>query len=255
MVAAAYLLGCISEMKRGKAIVARWFTIGLLAVGGAAAFSLLAPVVYANWHELGHYWDGYWRAPATALTIVLAARKVRAFPAIVGRLQSTWCWPPLWFAALLGSMLVCAFAAWNPAFLTHLDMPPVDPRIAESCKLLLWWLATLMSLLVVSSYSYETIKTKRKPQKVKTKTSDEMKLGGSDELLANWYLNDSVVDRPDLDLLGTHTVLAKRIAKRLQSSGTEAKADTALLGPLGSGKTTVLQLVRWFLSNERLGAQ
>lgn len=64
-----------------------------------------------------------------------------------------------------------------------------------------------------------------------------------DAALQRWLLDDSEVCRPEDDLLG-HDAVARRIARRLSQSD---PPTIAVVGPLGSGKSTIKELAKYHL--------
>ncbi len=64
--------------------------------------------------------------------------------------------------------------------------------------------------------------------------------------LRTWIADDTEIEQPSEDRFN-HQSIAQRIAKRITESHHEEPPTMALVGPLGSGKSSIGRLVQWYL--------
>lgn len=158
-----------------------------------------------------------------------------------------WTYPPLWLAAWLGLIALVALWATVPesaAFIgMHAEATPAMCRVMFALiGLLLWAFCLFLSL----SLDLSTTTTESAPRQV---TQADAEIEGF-QAIVGWLKDDSPIDQPDLDRFG-HYPIAQRIANRLVTGKASREASIAVLGPVGSGKTSVRKLVEHELETVR----
>jgi hypothetical protein len=149
-----------------------------------------------------------------------------------------WTYPPLWpaiaTALLLMAMYTGGTASWEPV-LEHLES--------------LWWLVAQipqwMWLAVGAGAIALVVFTEDSAPRAQAP-------GHSDDGLAalvGWLRDDREIESPQDDRFG-HDVVARRIVERLTKSDGE-NPTMAVVGPLGSGKSTIRRLVEHHLKSHR----
>ncbi len=141
-------------------------------------------------------------------------------------------YPPLWVAVVLG---------WGGVSILDPNVASTWPRYAGVLGLLVG--AVVAGIRVLRNSRRRT-------------ESDERMSGafvGQDPLtnssdLIRWIADDDVIDEPALDRFG-HDLVARRIVRRLASEQTSEAPTIALVGALGSGKSSIRALVQWRLKN------
>lgn len=168
-------------------------------------------------------------------------------------------YPPAWVAGLIGFVLLSTFWTVHPRAFTAAGGTEAD-RFLLTYRIfpfipLAWWHAILMILLAAvvvwrvervrpTKRRRETRRTQPPPVTQESRNSEAGRLASDFEALKTWLRSDVEIDDPAMDAFG-HDQVAKRIARRLinnQSSG-EAGPTVALVGELGSGKSSIRNLV------------
>lgn len=200
--------------------IRRWASIVALAIIGAFEFAVLFPTaaVYVNRLWIPP-WYSRWFVVATAGAFSLALLRIAMDPI---RLHTTQFphfvkYPPLWFSVVAALFLAAGLD------LVSFELRPVRASLR-------WWsdytwlfIGTLLLLAVV-----------RLPiprSRLRNSTAND---------ITAWAATDAPIESSAEDRLG-HAEIAERLSARLTG---DVDQSIALLGPLGSGKTSILNLAR-----------
>lgn len=151
-------------------------------------------------------------------------------------LKHPWRYPPIWCAATLGTAFLL------PA-VTHIVIIPPDP--AESVRTLSCTaiaIASASALVLALAWALRnlsaTFDSRAAPDTV---AEASFNLSGYQDIV-EWIRDDRAVSEPGRDRFGLAPV-AKRTAERLvRNAGSQL-----VVGALGSGKSSLLNLTRWYL--------
>ena len=207
----------------------RWADIFLLAAIGAAAFEAVIPL---GWYYAALLPDlTSWFSPWFARIVVLLALLVIAFIAVepIGfrtrHLRLSHRYPPLWFAVVIAIGL-----AWILDTRLRALQPGVVPQ---------WQRVDI--LLPLAVIGVLALALRQVPWRSSARQSAEPHDDAAPtwELLRQWFEREEPLDTGP-DLFG-HAPIAHRISSALQGQDDRA---IALIGPIGSGKTSILKLAR-----------
>ncbi len=240
----------------------RWGDVILLGVVGSLVCVVFCPILQKVsegavwlleylWRQTeGAFGEGHWvfgKWPLAYMVwcsfLVLAISLALALLIQLGALRwghtkSLLLYPPTWVAAL-----------WPVAILggCFLHVGMVTPQTAWECVKLLF--LSSMAVAIVSLISGRV--TLRLPWKRvsgnerQLQTTEETLTGFADDpdRLIEWLMLDEPVKHPEKDLFESH-VFARRIAELITD---QQLGSIGLIGPRGSGKTTILNLVDFML--------
>ncbi|MFN2446908.1 MAG: P-loop NTPase fold protein [Vicinamibacterales bacterium] len=233
------------HISRLRASLRRWFSIlfcGLL--GGTFVAALTALIARTSDWLLSSL------APIPSALIGLAP--VLAAVALLWRIgRGRWLglfglrdllsYPPLWLAVLVG------LVAW--AALIRIFEAPLSPDIRATSSIFLGLArpsAVVVAGLILASWCAAQL---RKSPGRSADPSPPQDLAGVDfDWIQRWARTDQPIASVTEDQFG-HRVVAERIARRLSSPG--EPPTLALIGPTGSGKTTIKNLTKELLRSER----
>lgn len=256
---------------RPRTIAIRW--ISMVAAGFTAAIILavLEPLVQPRLQV----WAESLSARGSLLLVsVFLITVAAAFMTGRGR-WSGWLgakcflgYPPLWLAVLVG--LACLGTIYGWAATSN----SVDDATAGLLAVLTgmprhgWLLLITLGLAVATAWFFALACTQNPNRKLPIATLREVASGGSEgnqradladfDTLVDWVNDgDRPISDPNLDGFG-HKQVASRIADRLCGNAMNEQQDDcptmALVGPFGSGKTSILNLTRYHLRERgRLG--
>ncbi|MBN8227449.1 hypothetical protein JYK02_08005 [Corallococcus macrosporus] len=258
----------MNTARHRNAIIKRWFEIVAfsLPAGATALFALhLAPnckdfTDFAEWAVV----------PALTLLIgfgLLWGRK-RA-PAWSG-LRHFWRYPPSWFAALLGFIWLIFFLAVSPSATQALQCPGLSSDEIRSFLSTSWMnilvlIGFITMLLIVAALLASTIGTSDEQSRVAALLGLSPPASSTTQPAAPtpptidfsklriWVQNDTPINHPDLDTFSRNPI-AKRISNKIKAR-TEKALTIALIGELGSGKTSIYNLVLHELNDAGLLGQ
>ncbi|MEE9383627.1 MAG: P-loop NTPase fold protein [Nannocystaceae bacterium] len=157
--------------------------------------------------------------------------------------------PPPWFGGVFGAWLVVT--VW---WFTDTKPGPaaLGLTVEDACIVWLGLTCVLMAMLLVA---LGWVLSNRPPQakEVKEAKDDERaestgaaaSEAPSPEAETKWLQNDEPINEPRMDRFG-HFQVAVRIVRRLERTWkkTEQCPTIAIVGPLGSGKTSIVNLIR-----------
>lgn len=150
-------------------------------------------------------------------------------------LRHFWSYPPLWVAAATALLLIGVYTG-----ITTTWQPVLDGGRAG------WWLITAVPLwlwIATGVLATMSVVANRWP----TRSASKNKTDGADlTALVNWLRDDCEISHPGDDRFD-HDTVARRIVGRLTSSDDESPT-MAIVGPLGSGKSTIRRLVAHHLT-------
>ena len=250
------------DWRRSQSIGARWIEILRLAiVTNLAAFFVIWLI--APWFErpdLAPKWflqtQKLWvECPRWALPLVLGAAFLlkclnpsawRFFRSPLRRLQTVLMYPRLWMGALLSTaLLVWALGSWG-GFAGCLGLPESIVLLIRPC--VPWGILSFVVLLVAGLLTWLTFVPRHTAEPNEpahqngeiNRPKDALSFRDFEEL-RNWLKDDAPVENLDQDRFG-HRDIARRMARRLCAPG--PLPSQAVVGPLGSGKSTLRQLVK-----------
>ena len=241
-------------MSRRRAVMARWVDILMMS-------SLAAGVCF-----LVNEWTGFIQSMGSAAHsrggALLAGAFLVAVPLalLAGRgrwlaflgLRHFFSYPPIWVAGVFGAAIAIGSHALVNDRGLFTDVPDgafafVSANLSRIIILLLLIAvaAPLLILLVVKKIGRADAGREEARDDQSTKGPDqEFDLATTVE----WYRTDKEVEHPRDDRFG-HDAVARRIAERLADASLTGEAPTiAVVGPLGSGKTTIAGLVQHHLA-------
>jgi hypothetical protein len=190
-----------------------------------------------------------WVPPGTQLAAVFVLVLVLApfghrGTLLFGRWRNVLVYPPAWVAVLLGFAFACAYwtaapAAWRSA---------MQGDFADGGgKILLEW-SVIAAVAVAVAAAVSTLWRSRSRPALPTGDEDGLSAASvgalhddSGRLLA-WLRDDAPIDSPAQDAFGQLS-RARRIVRRITAPIGESPPAMAIVGPLGSGKTSLRKLV------------
>lgn len=198
-------------------------------------------------------WSGYlakvpawfsFSSVAIGLAIIFVP-VVRTFPISGQQFRFLLRYPPRWFAGILG-------VAWILALTSGFGVGP--PTVATGWKwgLLVAVVAAAMALAYVKWIPAEVC-DRGNPSAVETKTPDAQvrDIAGDWRELEQWVMRDDPIARPEQDRFEMRDV-ARRMARRFRENGLgQSGVSMGLIGPFGSGKTSIVNLIRQDLEGLR----
>lgn len=155
--------------------------------------------------------------------------------------------PPIWVAVLIGTWIILLIQLGFGKTLA-----PVDNRTLRQC---LWYGVPCFLLGPVTVSFLLSLALRLKPSSpTKSDSTSSPRshepLSESSDLIA-WFSADTEIERPEDDRF-QHNEIAQRIAQRIAEPGSTGEAPTiALVGPLGSGKSTIARLVEHHTSGNQ----
>lgn len=198
----------------------RWTWIVVLAIIGAFEFVLLLPTaaVYTNRIWIPP-WYSRWFVVATTFALSLALLRIAMDPIRIHSTQFRHVlkYPPLWLSVVAALFLAAG-----------IDLIPLELRPVRAS--LRWW-SDYTWLCVTGLLLLAAARLPAPRSKPRISTAND---------ITAWATTDAPIESAAEDRLG-HAEIADRIATRLTGN---VDQSIALLGPLGSGKTSILNLVR-----------
>lgn len=221
--------------KRWYAIASRWVSVCSCGIIAGMAWWILSPLA-VQWMEpvvsrIGRV--SLWVLVSLTILVFLAA----IWPSARGRwrgwlgLRHAHTSPPLWVAVAIGAWIATAPAT----YFVPLAICVLVPAIMG---------------LALGTFS----RWRRKRTSASAARSGDTDASGSErpadfDKIRKWLEDDREIDHPDRDEFG-HDAVAKRIAARLSMASTQEAPTIAVVGPVGSGKTTIGRLVRHHLLHD-----
>jgi len=253
-------LSCTVMDQLVRSSLRRWGDIALLSVAGAAVVAVLAAFLFratpAVVLERG-------LAVPEGILLVLALlpwswRHRRAWLGLRNLLR----YPPAWLAALPGFALLLLLWSLVPVSFAASGGIPAGWReiLTAAGPWLLGAVGGFLLLVVVSLVFLATGHFRKAPRQGSGKDSlpSGPKTGDRPseltfEELVEWIRIDDEIEEPSQDRFG-HDAIARRIAGRLaaETGAGSPEPSIAVVGPRGSGKTSIGNLVRWYLEQREL---
>lgn len=226
--------------------IRRWGEVTAYALIGAAMMLLLAPLAAMLLKTLGSHIPKSWGEWPGLSALGVLILSIVAVPALRewARLPNLLRYPPAWIGGCLGAVLLLAFAAWRPQAFPPEFVAHDSSRILAVVAVSILGIPLALALARRRAGSERTIPTARRRLQRPVHSWDFATLQA-------WLRTDLPVDATDQDLFG-HAQIAHRIYRRLSR---ESEAQTvALVGPFGSGKTTIRRLVEHSISSHAPGS-
>ena len=229
--------------------VGRWLSIASLSVVGAvlAKFLIVAanPVTKSVVEEVVSLGTA---SLIVLITIVLIAALV---PFAKDRccgflgLRYFFAYPPLWLAVLIGSLLLVCLEHWLKSQAYGLDsLTRIDAQA------LLWLaLCVLLSFAMATIISFMRDQCSQQPKYTAGNAIQSRDIVDAKTLYEWLDKDDKPINVPEEDMFN-HRQFAKRIARRLTEKlpdGKPAAPTFVLFGPLGIGKTSIYNLLQYYL--------
>jgi hypothetical protein len=221
--------GLRAVVRRGGPVntsLSRWGSIAALAVIGAMEFEVLLPLALVYWNKLWiPPWTSPWFVAALTFVVSVALLRIAMDPIRIHTSQFRYMhkYPPL-MVAVLGAV----------AGAVGLELLPLHLR--PNRLSLHWWedgiwlaLSGMVALSVL-----------RVPRRTRTLAGDPQFTASNGDDISRWARTERPIFSPAEDKL-RHIEIAQRLVTRLSS---DVDQSVALLGPFGSGKTSILNLAR-----------
>jgi hypothetical protein len=232
---------------RSQVILDRWLEIGGLSVAGAAIVALagqwMIPFIRSRLLEPGY------GIPFAALLILICSYYGHGRLAAWLGLKNLSAYPPPWIAGFFGTLpLILCWRLFPDAF------PDVTAHTVR------WYLPALLAIVILIAHGLVSgirrlfergARKETTPQQQPDQIRQRKLLTKDFDELRAWLRNDDEIEDPEMDAFG-HDDVARRIAGRLSAGGDDhSTAPTiALVGELGSGKTSIQKLVRRQLKDQ-----
>lgn len=236
--------------RRGTAIAARWFDVVLLAASSYAAVLLLLVVLPTGCKRLADLPNWLWAPIGAAAAVWTAAAIVGGRASTSSGLRHFWAYPPAWAAVpgAVGALMVHvrAFPA-TPKLLGC----PIDGVPSVSHAVVLAIGGGTIAVVGVAGVIAGRWATWRDRVKVLGSKSASA-VGSSGDLrrdpnaLLEWIADDRPVAAESSDYFG-RTRLADKVTEYVTA---ESRPTIAVVGPVGSGKSSVKVLVERRLARD-----
>lgn len=237
-------------MRRVRLVLSRWFSLFCCGVVAGAIVVSIEPVLGRITAPVADRLARLGPLPATIVATVLVGAacwyagggRWRGFLGI----RHFFSYPPLWFAMIVG------FGAWLGADVWVRGPQPVRSTLDDALwfygavPCAVWWvlLGTITFAAVVPLLPNPRPQGARRTH---ASRDDTTSTDGDFSEMKAWLRDDSEISSPTLDRFG-HDAVALRIANRLQAK--DEAPTMAVIGPLGSGKSTIGRLVSYHLQRK-----
>jgi hypothetical protein len=228
------------QQNKQRIILGRWISVFSCGLVAAVVWLIIEPWMS---EPIAEYIQSWQPLHVIFALLVLLVPLIFAFangrwPAFLGVNKYFFTYPPLWVS------VVTAFSFLEIWSLSIGDGGYFSPIVADAGSVLFIILAAIpiVGILIFviiqmtcSRYDNKTPKSPPVPE-----TLDEF------EKLRTWIIDDTEIEQPINDRFN-HKSIAQRIAGRITESSHEEPPTMALVGPLGSGKSSIGRLVQWYL--------
>jgi hypothetical protein len=221
-----------------------------------ASWVLVALISTVFWLVLGTWQRSYlaavaekpaaeWIIAAVAVVAVWLWQARRGLPSVLAfyDLRRFWVRPPYWFACVVGAMLALFLASTiGPISAMYEWSPDAQVTARVWTCVLLGLCVAILAVARILRHRASSVGTTNDGRATSAVVSGLARLeGATDDELLEWIKSDDEKQ----DFLDYHQI-ARRMAERLVAPATSSKDDRsqALLGALGSGKTTILRMVQ-----------
>lgn len=235
------------DKQRRKYQTQRWLSVVCMGTWAGALVALCKPVVTANLPKLEQFvplspWMQFTGFAILTLGLVGYAGWNR-WVGFLG-LRHFRRYPPLWVAVLIGILVERSLSA------SEADRQAAVRLLCSHEMILGGVVCTVVGVLyVVLSRLLQPVERPIDRREPVDNLPPQPPKPLSPDVLLEWIRDDTPVTKPEYDYFG-HSAVAKRIADRLSTSG---KAPTiAVVGEKGSGKSTILALVKYYLREKNL---
>lgn len=229
-------------MNRARAIVRRWMSLICCGAVASSVWALVGDPAESLLRSLSDHLASI-RSDilASAVLVAIAAGcwplGRRRWLAFFG-LRHFWTYPPLWVAIAIALLLTAVYAGVTSGW------DPVLARIQ-----LAWWSITEVPLglwiATAAAAALALVVTEFPSRRARESRREATDLPA----LIDWLRDDREISHPDDDRF-QHNAVALRIVGRL--TGSKGESPTmAVVGPLGSGKSTIRRLVEHHLTAHR----
>lgn len=221
----------VDRSRRRKAIRTRWLDLGLMALVGAS-FALSAPPFSHWWYPRIVSIPCWSLIPGVVVLGVFLDKASRGRRLAFLGLRHPWTYPPVWFSGAWGVGIFSIGLA---------EVEILHEQLKDAAELSSGLLAVGIGAIGLPFLTALLAWVSRgaagaRPVELSTPAGTDL---SSFEKIRAWIEDDRPIVDASGDLFGLRSV-ARRVAKRL---ATERAASHAILGDLGTGKTSLLNLV------------
>ena len=236
------------ESIRGNATFRRWLDILLLSAFGVVFyFAFQQP--FNNLRCLIDHNTKSWSPLLLYCFIVAIIAGMILFLIRLGglhrnhTLKLTLKYPPTYLAALIAALVVGCILPWDTRQIIDVGWVSIYPAFlmlicvctGVPLGFLLDWVGSTNSALSTSD------------DRARRRSAGIQNLYNNDEEFLQWILEEAPIRHPDEDSFD-HVIPARRIAKLLLQ---HKPSNVGIVGPYGSGKSSLLNLIEYYLLNDR----
>ena len=235
-----------TRRRRVSQALSRWFGVVFLSVMGAVAFEWILPSGWRLAQEMNDTFAWWFLGFSTvAVTSVLLCVLLEPISLRRAHLANMWWYPPTWVALVLAFLFVVILELLVPS-LRHPGITPswLRPEVLLAISVSIGG-ALLLRHMAWGRRTRQPDNGTESPPVATTLSPQRWTWNDTRDWLSG---GERPIEHAASDFLG-RVPLSERVAMRL----TEGRC-VALLGPLGSGKSSVLNLVRTLLRESELTA-
>jgi hypothetical protein len=250
-----------AQANRRQAIARRWTAIGaysavaavLAVVSGPWLVALFSPVS-SHLASLPVAW--LWVIAGIALLVFWEASGRPPLGGFLG-VRNGLSYPPPWVAALLAIGAVITFGPDQPWNTSPVEVASMGVWLLAASPV---WVVVVTALVVLFAVGTDLVGRHRDARRASRKAPAPLSnqpqglarlQHASVDELRRWFSHDDEIASGDEDLFG-HAAIAERVVARVTRgiAAPDREGDVAIIGPIGSGKSSVCSLVQQALASQ-----